>query len=219
MPPKRKATPGRGTGRKPQQKQRTSDDKLELNLTKIHITTPELEMKDGGLTKQKLSESRLSCLMGKFHGTLAWTELSDGRQVSHPLCIKTALENGELVINRRITSEDGTTITTVFNLRPTENATVLKGTCSFFPGAVATLQEAHGTNDLLLLLVVGPEGNTRMVTTIALNHSKGTQSHALQQFSPTGALLSVGVAPDLLPTDRIRDAGKMLQASDMLDES
>lgn len=143
----------------------------------------------------------------------------DGRQVQHPLCIKTVLENGELIINRRITNEDGTTVTTVFVLQATNEPDCLKGTCSFFPGSVATLRQVQGANNLLLLCVVGPEGNTRMLTTIAFNQARGTQSHSLQQYSLGGSLLSVGVA-ELLPTDRIRDAAKMLRTKEeALDES
>jgi len=164
------------------------------------------------LTKQKLNEGRLSALLGKFNGTLQWIELGDGggRQSHHPIYIKTTLENDELVINRRVTNPDGTTLTVVYWLRATHDAGVLKGTCSYVPGGTAVLQEVSGSN-LLVLTVVGDDGATRLLTTITINPTKGTQSQTVNQWNTNGSLIFVGVASELVPTDRIQDPGKMIQ--------
>jgi len=163
------------------------------------------------LTKERLSQSRVGCLLGKFNGTLQWTDLSGGNLTQLPLYIKTTLENDQLVINRRVTNTDGTTLTLVYSLRATEDARLFRGTCDIYPGGHAILQEVSGSSNLLVLYVVGSEGTTRMLTSITVNPIKGTQCQTVQQWSAAGILVSVGVAAELLPTDRIQDAGKMIR--------
>ena len=72
------------------------------------------------------------------------------------------------------------------------------------------LQEVDGTSNLLLLSVVDNGGATRMLTTITVNPAKGTQSQTIHQWNTNGALVSVGVASELVPTDRIQDPSKLI---------